>query len=241
MPWPRIRLRLRTLLALVACLAFGLWAWVTYLSPFHRWHRTIRSDNESIARWEAARRGIAGKVSGVDRDEAIAALCTALYDESPRVRETAATTLKDAGPSARSAVPYLVRAMKDNNSTVRWKAAESLGLIVAASDDEARAIAAPALLGALEDRSPTVRIAAAFSLALMDRGEPAVPIMEAAIREGRDIAGMAQLGLGLCGSREDVAVEALARAASGSYYARIRQASIAALNRLLASKQRSDR
>ena len=118
MPWPRIRLRLRTLLALVACLALGLWAWVSYLSSFHRWHRTIRSDDESIARWEAARRGVAGQVAGVDRDEAISALCTALYDASPRVRETAASTLKDAGPSARSAVPHLVRAMKDSDFTV---------------------------------------------------------------------------------------------------------------------------
>jgi HEAT repeat protein len=232
MRWPRIRLSLRMLLSLVACFALGLWTWVTYLSPVHRWHRTIRSDNESAARWEAASRALAGRVSGIDREGAISALCLALYDPSPRVRETAASTLMSAGPEARPAVPHLVMALKDVNSMVRGAAAASLGFIVG-RDDSARKIAGPELVLALKDRSPDVRIAAGFALALMDRGESAIPVMTAAIHEGRDQAGKAVLALGLCGSRDEVAVKAL-KMALGSHYALVRRASADALERLAA-------
>ena len=124
----RFQFRFRTLLSMIACFAVGLWAWVTYLSPVHRWHRMIHSDNESAARWEAASRAINGKISGLDRGEAISALCSALSDSSYRVRETAAYTLgRLRGLEARTAAPYLVKALKDADVTVRLKSAESLG------------------------------------------------------------------------------------------------------------------
>src|SRR4051794_28890028 len=105
------RLRLRTLLGLVACFALASWAWVMYLGPLARWHSKILSDNESPARWEAAVRGVSGQVSGVGQDEAISALGMALYDPSPRVRETAAYTLRHARPEAPAVVRHLVRAL----------------------------------------------------------------------------------------------------------------------------------
>ena len=187
-----IQLRLRTLLGLIVCFALGSWAWVTYLGPLPRWYRKILSDNESPARWEAAAQGISGRVIGVDRDEAASALCMALYDPSPRVRETAAYSLRDAGPEARALVPHLVRALTDTSFPVRWQAAQSLGFVVG-RDDEAKKIAVPGLVLALKDKEVDVRIAAGLSLALMGQGESAVPVMTSAIREGRDKSGEAQL------------------------------------------------
>src|SRR5262249_47249448 len=154
---------------------------------------------------------------GVDREEAVSALSMALFDPSPRVRETAASILKEAGPAARPAVPFLIRALKDPSRVVRWRAVESLGVVVG-RDAAGREARVPALVGALKDRSPDVRIEAAFTLAVMGRGEPAIPVLSAAAHEGHDAAGLAALGLGLCGSSDPVAVEALTRAARGSFY-----------------------
>jgi HEAT repeat protein len=227
----RFQFRFRTLLAMIVCFAIGSWAWVTYLSPSHRWHRMIRSDNESATRWEAAHRAINGQIPGLDRAEVISALCSALSDSSHRVRETAAFTLgKLRGPEARPVAPYLVKALKDADLAVRLRAAESLGSIYT-PDDDMRTIAVPALVEALKDRSADVRIAAGFSLTLMDRGEPAIPVMTAAVREGRDQAGYAALSLGLCGSRDEEAIEAL-ETALGSSDPKIKQASANALERL---------
>lgn len=228
MRWPRFSLR--SLLVSVACVSLAMWTWVAHLSPVARWNRVIHSDDRGIERWQAASQAIAGRVPGVDRDKAISGLCAALVDPSPRVRETAAATLKLTGPESRYVVPHLVRALKDGSPTVRWQAAESLGLIVG-RNDPARETAAPALVAALKDRSRDVRLAAGFSLAVMRRGDPAIPIMEATIRDGLDQAGKARLALALCGSRDAESVRALILA-KGSSYLRIRQAVTDALGRL---------
>jgi HEAT repeat protein len=134
------------------------------------------------------------------------------------------------GPEARTAVPYLVKALKDEDITVRLRSAESLGSLCS-GDDEMRKLAVPALEEALKDRNEDVRIAAGFSLTLMDRGESAIPLMTATVHEGRDHAGYAALSLGLCGARDEEAVEAL-RMALGSSDPMVRQASANALERL---------
>jgi HEAT repeat protein len=227
----RCQFKFRTLLLLIACLAVGSWIWVTYLSPVHRWHRTIRSDNESAARWEAACRAINGQVTGLDRAEAILALCAALSDSSYRVRETAAYALgRLRGLEARTAAPYLVEALKDADVSVRLRSAESLGSMCS-PDEEMRKLAVPSLVEALKDRNVNVRIAAGFSLTLMDRGEFAIPTMTAAVREGQDHAGYAALSLGLSGSHDEEAVEAL-RMALGSSEPVVQQATANALERL---------
>jgi HEAT repeat protein len=236
----RLQFRSRGLLIIIACVAVVLWAWVTYFSPAGRWHRMIRSDNESAARWDAASRALKGQISGLERAEAISALCSALSDSSYRVRETAASTLGGLrGAEARLAVPSLVLALQDADTTVRLWSAGSLGSICC-PDDDMRKIALPALIERLKDRSPEVRIAAGFALTLMDQGESAIPIMTAAVREGRDKHGLAVLSLALCGSSDDDAIAAL-KSALGSYYPKIRQASADALARLSAAKSEPKR
>jgi HEAT repeat protein len=178
----------------------------------------------------AASRAIDGRISGLDRAEAISAFCSALSDSSYRVRETAAYALgRLRGLEARTAAPYLVKALKDADISVRLRCAESLGSMCS-SDEGMRKLAVPSLVEALNDRNVNVRIAAGFSLTLMDRGELAIPIMTAAVREGRDEAGYAALSLGLSGSRDEEAVEAL-RMALGSSEPVIQQASANALER----------
>jgi len=193
----------------------------------------IRSDNESAARWEAASRAIKGQIPGLDRDEATSALCLALSDSSYRVRETAASTLgRLRGLEAKRAVPYLVAVLKDVEPMVRLRSAESLGAVYT-PDPEIQKLAVPALVEALNDKNVEVRIAAGFSLTLMDRGESAIPVMTAAVREGKDWTGEAALSLALCGSSDESAVKAL-KLALGSFDPRIYQASAKALKRLSA-------
>jgi HEAT repeat protein len=231
----RYQFRFRTLLVVTACLAIGLWVWVACFSPVHRWHRTIRFDNESGARWEAAYRAINGQIPSLDRDEAVSAFCAALDDPSFRVRETAACALGRMGASGASvAVPQLVKALKDPSTFVRLRSAESLGSLCSPDGDMPK-IAVPALRNALQDRSEDVRIAAGFALTMMGRGELATPVMATAVREGRDRAGYAILSLGLCGSQDEAAVQAL-RLALGSSDPRVRQASADALEHLSARR-----
>jgi HEAT repeats/HEAT repeat len=241
MKLPRLQFRSRALLKIIAGFAVAFWVWITYFTPAGRWHRMIRSDNESAARREAASQAIKGQIDGLEPAEAISALCMALSDPSYRVRETAASSLGGfRGPDARLAVPSLVIALKDADTTVRLRSAESLGSICC-PDDDMRKIALPALIERLKDQNPEVRIAAAFSLTLMDRGEPAIPIMTAAVREGRDQDGYAALSLGLCGSSDDNAILALKRAALGSSHPKVKQAAADALARLSAAKSEPKR
>ena len=177
MTLPRLQIRSRALLMMIACFALVLRGWVTFFSPAGRWHRMIRSDNESAARWDAASRALKGQIPGLGPAEAISALCMALSDSSYRVRETAAASLGGfRGSEARLAFPSLVFALKDADTTVRLRSAQSLGSICCL-DDDMRKLALPALVERLNDKSPEVQIAAGFSLTLMDQGEPAIPVV----------------------------------------------------------------
>jgi HEAT repeat protein len=238
MGWPRLRLRFRTLLALVACFAVGCWVWVNYFSPTHRWYRTIRSDQESGLRWEAASRAIKGEVPGVSRAEAISALRSALTDPSPRIRQTSAHTLGQLrGPEALMVVPSLALVCKDADDMARYLAVQSL-CAIATRETEARPIAVPVLLEALKDRRSNIRLESAVHLVLMGRPEPAIPVLEAILRDGQDIYGMAALAMGLCGSRDERSVEVLKSAAKGSSDPKIRRAAAEALDRLADSPRR---
>jgi hypothetical protein len=240
MKLPRPRFTLRRIMIVVAVMAVPLAICVQWFDPVRRWHRAVTDDQDGAARWEAASRAIKGQVSGLERSEAIEALCRAMSDPSRRVRETATATLGGLrGREATPAVSHLVLALKDADTTIRLRAAESLGSIYSPEDDPLR-VAVPALLGALKDPSEDVRIAAGFSLTLMGRGESAIPIMADVVRQGRDRDGYAALSLGLCGSREEAAVEALERAAPGSSSSLVRRAASEALNRLHAHVPQSE-
>jgi len=74
-------------------------------------------------------------------------------------RKLAAEVLGDMGPRARTAIPVLIKALKDREVLVRYRAAEALGKI--GTDSET---VVPALVQCLTDAHPMPRAAAAESL-----------------------------------------------------------------------------
>jgi HEAT repeat protein len=175
----RPRLRVRTLLMLVACTAVFLAAWGEFRDPVRRWKRALRSDNESSRRWEAVAKGISGDVPGVDAGLVLQELLAALADPSLRVRETACHGLGRIGARATTAVADLARVVvNDREHNVRAAAVAALGGILETSKaDGAREVAIPALVTALNDRTSLVRSDAAFALVRIGEGEPAVPVL----------------------------------------------------------------
>lgn len=82
-----------------------------------------------------------------------------LTSPSPKDRRDAAERLAGIGPSAQGAVPFLVRALADEDSGVRSSAATSLGEIGPAARS-----AVPDLMEALKDAHPDVRASARAAL-----------------------------------------------------------------------------
>jgi HEAT repeat protein len=78
-------------------------------------------------------------------------------DKDPNMRYYAAESLGHFGPEARSAVPDLIAALKDENKMVRMGVAYALGEI--GSND-----AVPALQAVTKDPENEVRVAAATAL-----------------------------------------------------------------------------
>lgn len=84
---------------------------------------------------------------------------TELQSSDASSRREAADRLGDLGPSARSAVPQLIAALRDSASSVRTSAARALGMI-GPDAEEAR----PALERLSQDEDASVRAAAADAL-----------------------------------------------------------------------------
>lgn len=213
MKLPRVRLSVRWLMVAVVAAAVALWAWTSFWDPAVRWRRLIRDDNESNARWHAARRGLSGEIPGITPAEAVEALCRALGDPSFRVRETAAVNLRAVkGADAEAAVPHLIDALDDPNRMVRLGGTSSLG-IARDLGEPTKGRVESALVRALADPHDDVRIAAGLNLALMGRGEPAIPALTELVHAGRDPQGTAAFALGFSGSRDEAAIRALREAA----------------------------
>ncbi|MEZ6057040.1 MAG: HEAT repeat domain-containing protein [Planctomycetaceae bacterium] len=79
-----------------------------------------------------------------------------LFDHSPAVRDAAAVSLAELGPSS---IPTLQQLLNDRESEVRWRAADALGRI-----SPPAAIAKADLTRLLTDPAPEVRLAAAEGL-----------------------------------------------------------------------------
>jgi HEAT repeat protein len=205
----RPRIHLRTFLVLIALVALGLGIWDAFLSPYRRWQRAIRDDDDRGRRWEAALRFTSGPVDGLDVDTAVAELIEALDDPSFRVRETTVSALGHYGSKAKVVVPALIRRVEtDELSIVRVRAVQSLGEILSAGGGEKRVIV-NALIRALENRSRDVRIDAAVVLA-SHGGEMAMPASIELLKSDRlDVQQAALLFLGRSSLRAKAAVPAL--------------------------------
>ncbi|MGJ5068848.1 HEAT repeat domain-containing protein [Bradyrhizobium oligotrophicum] len=123
---------------------------------------------------------------------AVSVLCTALQDEAPGVRGSAATALGALGNS--SAVSVLCAALQDEATNVRGSAATALGAL---GDRSAVSV----LCTALQDEASNVRGSAATALgALGDRS--AVSVLCAALQDDAlNVRGSAATALGALGDR----------------------------------------
>lgn len=112
--------------------------------------------------WKVRQRAVAslGLIGGPG---VLPTLLKALGDAAEQVRFMAAmvmpTVVKDSSADAATAVPALIRTLKDKDAGVRWRAAEALGKIGAPAKS-----AIPALNTALKDPDKDVRDAAAEAL-----------------------------------------------------------------------------
>jgi HEAT repeat protein len=93
------------------------------------------------------------------------------------VRRRAIGTLLGMGPKAGAAVPAVVQALEDRESSIRQMAALTLGQIGSAAGE-----VVPALAKALRDPDPPVRGAAATSLGNL-RAQEALPALEEAVKD----------------------------------------------------------
>jgi HEAT repeat protein len=131
--------------------------------------------------WVFGRRGGAAEAHRPERVElAVFALRDCLSDPVTAVRVGAAQALGQVGPAAAPAVPDLVRLLRDDDETVRCRAAEALGVI----GDES---AVPALAENLGNPSPAVQEAAARALgAFKQAALSAVPALVPLLRDPED-------------------------------------------------------
>jgi HEAT repeat protein len=178
---PRLRLRLRTLVILVALAALILWAGVSIWSPTRRLGRLLQADQPVYVRREAAS-SLGRAIPPWEVDQAIKLLMGALEDPSPRVREYAMVGLVELGPRAQPAISKLTTALDDDDRFVRFGAARTLGFIEVGSTKRAEVVAA--LTRTLDDDDIDVRVAAA----------------EALLKLGESQTGAGTIVTALCGS-----------------------------------------
>jgi HEAT repeat protein len=159
---PSPRLRLRTLVILIAALAVALWGGLSIWSPTRRLGRLLQSDQPVYVRREAAS-SLGRDIPPWETDQAVSLLLAALNDPSPRVREYAGVGLAELGPRAERAIPKLISVLNDEDRFVRFSAARTIGFILE-TGSASRAEAVAALTRTLDDKDPEVRLAAAETL-----------------------------------------------------------------------------
>lgn len=163
----RPRLRLRSLVILVALLACLLGVGMRFLSPTRRLGRLLGPDQPAYVRRDAVG-GLGQGIPAWEEDEAIRLLIGALEDPNPMVRLQAAAALHEHGRNAEPAVPKLIALLSGPDRMARYTAALALGRAVGA-DSPRRAEVVTALTAALSDPDTLNRLAA--SEALIGLGE----------------------------------------------------------------------
>jgi HEAT repeat protein len=168
----RIRLRVRTLLALVAIFALGLWGVLMTFSPTRRLGRLVRADQPAYVRREAAAL-LGHQIPPWEVDEAVRILIRVCDDPSPRVRESAAAGFWQLETKAEAGVPKLLELLHDDDRYVRFAAAGALGRVVQSASGRCPEVA-EALVATLNEPDFQVRLRAAASLCGMGRTREAI-------------------------------------------------------------------
>jgi HEAT repeat protein len=162
----------------------------------------------------------------------VAQLTEQLSHEDEDVRYDAIKTLEDMGDAAKSAVPALAAALRDQDPKIRYRAAKALSKI------GANASVVPELSGALRDTNPDVVYYAAKSLEeLGSDAKLAVPDLIAALenKSNEKAHYFVLKTLGKIGPDAAEAVPAVKRAME-SQDPKVRDAAASALRRLEKTK-----
>lgn len=134
----------------------------------------VLKDDKGVRIYAAVALGKMG--NGVN--DAVPALCLALWDKSPRVRVEAATAMSQLGPLPLTALPSLMQVLKDID---HWQPIEIwLTKILVQMGPEV----IPALIVALRDQDVGVRERAAYVLGMM--GAKAKPVIRALAKALQD-------------------------------------------------------
>jgi HEAT repeat protein len=192
-----IRLRLRTLLILVALFALSLWATSWIWSPTNRFSAQLRAGEPEYLRREAAM-SLGYGIPPWEVERAISVLVQTLGDPSPRVRESAAGGLAGHGPDAAAAIPHLLKRVHDPDRGARASVLGAIGFI-ATPGVQSNPEVVPALTLALEDTDMDVRLMAADALVKLGEFRPIASVMVSTMAEP-DFRGRAKAILGKVGS-----------------------------------------
>src|SRR3954452_21439564 len=103
----RPRVRVRTLLVVVAVAAIPLGVWSEYLSPARQWRKALRGDRTTEENMKLLSSGIAGKVPGLSREVVITELIDAASDTRISVRRHSVIGLSILRPPCDAAMPSL--------------------------------------------------------------------------------------------------------------------------------------
>jgi HEAT repeat protein len=207
----RPRLRLRSLLVLVALVALSLWAGSWIWSPLNRFSAQLRASEPDYVRREAAM-GLGYGVPPWEVERAISVLIRTLEDPSPRVRESAGAGLAGHGADARAAIPHLLKRVNDPDRGARASIIGALGFI-AKPGDSSNAEVVPALVLALADPDIDVRLMAADGLVKLGEAASIAPVLiDAKAEPGYQTR--ATLILGRMGSKSQILIPGLSSALS---------------------------
>jgi len=165
---PRFRLRVRTLVILVALASLLLWAAVNWLSPTRRFGRLVQPDQPAYVRAESVGR-LGEGIPAWEVDQAVNILIGSVEDSNPIVRQYAAAALAEHGHRAERAIPGLLRVLAEPGEFGRFTAALALGKVTSPGSEHCHAVVA-ALEGQLDDLRGLNRLAACEALIML--GEP---------------------------------------------------------------------
>jgi len=173
---PRLRLRLSTLIVLVAVCGLATWFALPVLSPTWRIARLIRPGQPTYQRWEHA--SALGYVPSWEAEGAIDLLIGTLADPSPRVRQNALTGLFVHELRAARAIPAMLKLLNDPDRRVRYSACAALAAVTPPDEDGPRREEVVAgLMRILDDSDPDNRLIAAVSLLRLREIATAVPLL----------------------------------------------------------------
>ncbi len=178
----RLRVSIRTMIALVAGAALLIWGWMAYLNPVRKWQAAIRETSEPDAFWEAVSQASSGKIWGIDAGWAVAEFARIIGDsrENARTRAMAMGALPSFKAKAEPAIPVLIAALAHGDSPgIRSGAAVTIRQILGdyPQDNPSTKAAVAALTAALKDPNREVRRWSACCLAWVGHGDDAVPAL----------------------------------------------------------------